>query len=116
VEWRFDGAPPSPAPRTTPDTRGWTALQGVSGLAAREGRLVGRTTADFPLLHLVRTSGFDDRDLVHEVQVRMRASAPGNLGVAFRDAEKLDVTEVVEGTAPCARARRTRPPGTTWIA
>ena len=62
----------------------------------RQGRLVGRTDGDFPLLQLERTSGLDDRDLVHEVQVRMRASAPGNVSVAFRDTEKVDLNDVLE--------------------
>lgn len=96
LEWRFDGPEPSPAPRTAAATRGWTGLRGVAGLAVRQARLAGRTDGDFPLLHLERTSGLDDKDLVHEVQVRMRASAPGNVSVGFRDTEKVDVNDVME--------------------
>jgi arylsulfatase A-like enzyme len=96
VEWRFDGPPASPTSNIPRDTRGWRVLHGVSGLAVRQGRLVGRTDGDFPLLHLERTSGLDDRDLVHEVQIRMRASAPGNVSVAFRDTEKMDFNDVLE--------------------
>jgi arylsulfatase A-like enzyme len=96
VEWRFDGPPASPTPDSRRDTRGWKVLHGVSGLAVRQGRLVGRTDGDFPLLHLERTSGLDDRDLVHEVQIRMRTSTPGNLSVAFRETEKVDFSDVLE--------------------
>jgi arylsulfatase A-like enzyme len=97
VEWRFDGPMPSPAPRAAASTRGWEALRGVSGLVVREGRLAGQTHDAFPILHYERTSGLDDPDLVHEVQVRMRTSAPGNLAVTFQQAEKLDVPGLVEG-------------------
>jgi arylsulfatase A-like enzyme len=96
VEWRFDGPPPSPAPAVAAEMRGWEGLRGVSGLAVRQGRLVGRTQGEFPILHVERKTGLDDRDLVHEVQVRMRVSAPGNLAVLFRDTEKLDVPDIVE--------------------
>ena len=96
VEWRFDGPPASPTPHPARDTRGWKVAHAVSDLAVRQGRLVGRTDGDFPLLHLERTSGLDDRDLVHEVQIRMRDSAPGNVSVAFRDTEKVDFNDVLE--------------------
>ena len=33
----------------SPATRGWEAFSGVSGLAIRDGKLVGRTTDDLPL-------------------------------------------------------------------
>lgn len=92
----FDQPPASPAPQTARETRGWNVLNGVSGLAVRQGRLVGRTETAFPVLHLERTSGLDDRDLVHEVQVRMRVSAPGNVSVAFRDTAKVDFNDAVE--------------------
>src|SRR5688500_7739616 len=52
LERRFDGAPPEPAPEKFAATRGWEAGPGVAGLAVRDGRLVGRTTSEFPLLHL----------------------------------------------------------------
>src|SRR5262245_60704079 len=51
TEWRFDGAPPSPPPAPPaparpspppfPATRGWEGGPGVSGLAIRDGLLVG---------------------------------------------------------------------------
>ena len=45
----------------SPATRGWEAFNGVAGLAIRDGRLVGRTTDDMPLVHLERTAGIDER-------------------------------------------------------
>src|SRR5688572_3953608 len=68
TEWRFDGAPPLPKPAApavpaapaAAATRGWQAGPGVGGLAIRDGLLVGRTTTEFPVIHLERTSGLDN--------------------------------------------------------
>src|SRR5688572_14230060 len=49
TEWRFDEAPAAPA--TFAATRGWRAGPDVAGLAVRDGRLVGKATGDFPILH-----------------------------------------------------------------
>lgn len=58
-------------PRTEWKGAEWKAGPGVGGLTVRDGRLVGRATTTFPILHLTRTSGFDTRDLVHAIEVRM---------------------------------------------
>jgi arylsulfatase A-like enzyme len=92
-EWRFDG-PPGAGPHAA--TRGFAAGPGVASLAVRDGRLVGRSTTPFPLLHLERTSGLDDRDILHAVEVRARLSAGGRLGVSFRGGEKVDLAEVIK--------------------
>jgi arylsulfatase A-like enzyme len=94
VEWRFAAAT-SDAPARTPTISGakppgWTAGPGVQGLAVRDGRLVGRTSTDVALIDLERPPS-DDRDVVHEVQIRMRASAGANLSVMLRPTEKLDL-------------------------
>jgi len=91
IEWRFDG--PAPAGKLGP-TRGWQAGPGVGGLAVRSGRLVGRSTSDFPIIHVERTSGLEDRDILHAVEVRARASVAGRLSLTGRSAEKLDLAEV----------------------
>jgi arylsulfatase A-like enzyme len=100
TEFRFDGpataaapTPATPAPGTpavgTPTaaaskfaaTYGWQAGPGVEGLAVREGRLVGRSTTDAPIIYLERTSGFEAPDSLHAVEIRMRASAGANIGM-----------------------------------
>jgi arylsulfatase A-like enzyme len=101
TEWRFDGPAPSPPPPPAPParpspapfaaTRGWEAGPGVTGLAIRDGVLVGRTTSDFPILHLERTSGLDNADQLHAVEIRMRASKGGNLAVQTRPSPTLDL-------------------------
>jgi choline-sulfatase len=93
VEWRFDAAiaPTAPAAlRSAPKPSAWTAGPGVQGLALRDGRLVGRATGDVALIDLERPPS-DDRDVVHEIQVRMRASAGTNLSVLMRPTEKVDL-------------------------
>ena len=78
-------------PRTEFKADQWSAGQGIEALTVRDGRLVGRSTSDFPVLHLTRTSGFDTPDLVHAIEVRMKVSAGGKVGAQTARAEKLDV-------------------------
>jgi len=95
TEWRFDG-PPRPAPPPPPGakaspapfaaTRGWEAGPGVSGLAVRNGLLVGRTTEDFPVIRIERTSGLDNADQLQAVEIRMRVSGGANVSAVTRPA------------------------------
>jgi arylsulfatase A-like enzyme len=77
-------------------TRGWEAGPGAADLFLREGRLVGRATDDLPILHLERTSGLEDKDLLHEVEIRLRASAGNELAFTYRDTEKVDLDDVAK--------------------
>src|SRR5262245_6666385 len=54
---------------------------GVADLAIRDGRLVGRATTDTPILHLERTSGFEDADALHAIEIRMRVSDGANFAM-----------------------------------
>ncbi|HUG52875.1 MAG TPA: sulfatase [Vicinamibacteria bacterium] len=86
TEWRFTGA-----------THGWEAGPGVAGLAVRDGLLVGRTTGDFPILHVERTTGLDNADQLHAVEVRLRASKGSNLSLASRPGATLNLgTELAQ--------------------
>ena len=95
TEWRFDGDAPSPPPRTSPATRGWAAGPGVAGLALTAGHLTGRSTNDFPVVHFARTSGFDSADLVHAVEIRMRAPDGGNVWIQGVGTERVDLAEQI---------------------
>jgi len=99
TEWRFDGPPPAPAPSAFPATRGWEGGPGVTGLTIRDGRLAGRTTSDFPVLHLERTTGVDNPDLVHAVEIRMRVSGGGNVAVQGVPAPRVDLGQMVAAAA-----------------
>lgn len=93
TEWRFDGAAPLPPPKAFAATRGWEAAAGTAGLTIRDGHLVGRSTADFPILHLERTSGLDNHDQLHAVEVRMRVSAGDQVSFASAGGEKLNLEQ-----------------------
>ena len=73
-----------------PATRGWEAGAGIAGLALRDGRLVGRTTTDIPILRVERTSGLDNGDQLHAVEIRMRVSKGSNLYLVTRPGPTVD--------------------------
>lgn len=81
TEFRFDGPAPAAAASKFAATYGWQAGPGVSDLAVRDGRLVGRSTTDAPIIYLERTSGFEGPDSLYAVEIRMRASAGANIGM-----------------------------------
>ncbi len=74
----------------------WKAGLGIGGLRARERRLTGRSTTDFPLLHLERSSGLEDSDLLHEVVIRARVTRGSNLAIAFRGSETVDLAQIAD--------------------
>ncbi len=102
TEWRFDGPAPSPpppppagarpSPAPFPATRGWEAGPGVSGLAIRDGVLVGRSTTDFPILHIERPTGLENADQLHAVEVRLRVSKGANLALSSSPAPTVDLS------------------------
>lgn len=105
TEWKFDeGRTAAGAATDTPRagklvaaTGGWQAGPGVAGLAIRDGRLAGRTTTEFPLLSAERTTDIDERDLVHAIEVRLKASAGSNLGVSYAGGDEVDFDKVLDG-------------------
>lgn len=100
-EWRFAAAlppvplpgPPLPGP-AVPPAPPWAPGPGVAGLKVLGERLVGRSVSTIPIVHL-RRPRTDDRDVLHEVQVRMRSSAAGTLSVLFRNTDEVDFAQEV---------------------
>ncbi|HZN56169.1 MAG TPA: sulfatase [Candidatus Polarisedimenticolaceae bacterium] len=93
LAWRFL------APFASPDgakdaTLGWKGRR-VAGLALGAAGLTGRSLDTFPLVYLDRRADADDRDLLHAVEVRLRASAGANLSASFSGEEKADLDEIV---------------------
>ena len=86
TEWTFDQTLPAAGPN-----QGWQAGPGVQTLAVREGRLTGTSTNATPIVHVTRTIGPQDFDVLHSVEVRMRASAGTNLRINFRHGDELDI-------------------------
>jgi arylsulfatase A-like enzyme len=81
AEWRFDGVPPAPPPKEQSATRGWEG-HNVSGLAIRDGRLVGRSTSEFPIIAIARTTHMDNADQLYGFEIRARVSAGANLSIS----------------------------------
>lgn len=79
LEWRF----------TDGDVHGWQAGIGISGLAVRDGLLVGRTSGAVPLL-AVEIPPLPQSDVIHEVQVRMRVSHGTEIAAVLRGADAVD--------------------------
>lgn len=91
TEIQFTSAPNlAAAPKGAKPASPWAAGPGVADLKVREGHLTGRTLAPFPILQ-IRLSRSDDRDVLHEVHVRMRASAGANLSILFRNTDEVDL-------------------------
>ena len=82
---------PGAAPAAFAATRGFEAGPGVTGLAVRDGLLVGRTTTAEPILHVERTSGLENADQLYAVVVRMRVSKGTNLNIVTRPSPTVDL-------------------------
>jgi arylsulfatase A-like enzyme len=80
TEWRFDKAAP--------------AVADVDGAAVRDGRFAGRATSDFPMFSVERTSDLDNRDQVHAVEIRMRASAGANVSLTSQPSGVVDFADL----------------------
>ena len=91
TEWRFDGS-------ASELKQQWKAGPGVSGLSVRDGFLRARSTTDLPILHVERTSGLENGDVLHAVELRMRASEGSKLAVMFSNSEELNLNAVVGQT------------------
>lgn len=93
-------AAPATIPRTewtfTEGDAGWQGGPGVAGLTVRDGRLIGRSTSDTPVLHVERTNDLGGHDVLHEVVVRMRVSRGTNLAVEWSRDEELDLDGLLE--------------------
>ena len=95
IEWRFDGESAVPVPEKLKTTGGWRALHDVTGLAIRDGHLVGRSGA-LPVLAATAPDDLDRDDLLYAIEIRLRVSAGTRLGVSFEADEKLDPKRVIK--------------------
>ena len=96
TEWRFDGSAPSPSGETNSATLGWQAGPDVNDFQVRDGRLVGRSTSDCPIIYAERTVGLDDPHQICAFEIRMRVSAGAELAVTSRSSEKLDLEKITD--------------------
>jgi len=99
TEWRFDSAFPSAPtpgggvgkPPAFASTRGFEAGPGITGLAIRDGLLVGHAASDNAILHVERTTGLENPDQLQAVEIRMRVSAGSNLHIVTRPTPTVDL-------------------------
>jgi arylsulfatase A-like enzyme len=119
TEWRFDGGGTVRRPDQNAATMGWTVLNDVSGLAVRDGRLVG-TTGTVPIVLGHSPDGLDGDDLLYAVEVRMRVSAGATVGLNTNGAQQLSDEageNIVEGITnqPRAQLRAELTPGDDFL-
>ena len=89
TEWRFDNADAD---------QPWEAVSGITGLSVRDGFLKARSSSDISILHVERTSGLENPDVLHAVEVRMRVSEGGQLAVMFSGSEELNPNAILGQT------------------
>ena len=94
--WRFADPAPSGLPEATAATRGWTSYGDVTDLTVSDGRLIGETNSDFPILHVSWDDDQGQRDDLHSVEISLSVSAGENLEVTFQDSDTPDVEGVRE--------------------
>ena len=92
--WRFGDPAPPGVPGATATTMGWTSRGDVTGLVVSEGRLVGETTGDFPILHVTWDDDQGSPDDLHSVEISLSVSAGENLRVTFQGSDTPDVEGV----------------------
>lgn len=96
IGWRFDQAPPGPGGAAA---SGWQVSHGVAGLAIEDGRLVGESTHELPIIWASQTTPIDPPDTLHAIEVRLKVSAGSNLYVHFESAEEPELEIVTEQSA-----------------
>ena len=92
--WRFGDPASDRLPEAAAATLGWTSHGDVAGLAVSDGRLVGETDGDFPILHITWDDDLGSPDDPHSVEISLSVSAGENLEGTFQDADTPDVEEV----------------------
>jgi arylsulfatase A-like enzyme len=76
--------------------QGWKAGPGVAELKLVDGKLSGRATTAFPLIYAPITQTVDAQDEFHSMDVRLRASADGDLIVIRSSADALNLERIVQ--------------------
>ena len=102
TEWKFTSSTENSL------TDDWASYQ-VSRLRVSDGKLIGKASTDFPILHAVRNSDVDDRDVLHSIEVKLKASGGSNLSLNFTDSEEVELAEVQAQAKESAGWRITTP-------
>ena len=92
--WRFADTAPAGLPEASATTWGWTSRGDVTGLTLSNGRLVGETDSEFPILHVSWDDDQGNPDELHSVEISLSVSAGENLRLTFQDSDTPDVESV----------------------
>ena len=74
---------------------GWQVGDGVAGVAVRKGRLSGKARTDYPIVYTRRTENLDDNDLLHSVEIQMRASRGTELRISTAGPEDPEFDDII---------------------
>lgn len=85
-EWTFGG--------DAEGTLSWKKGLGIASLAVRDGRLAGKTSAEFSVIDLEPIPTWGDHDVLHSVAVRMTLGSSATLAVSFDGDEEVDFEKV----------------------
>ena len=88
-------------PADSPAMLGWKSGVGVSGLRVDDGRLLGRSTTDFPIIWVDNKDGVDSPDLLHAVEVRLRVGKGSNLMATAQGPTTSISSRSSSGPNPC---------------
>src|SRR5262245_4182680 len=86
--WNFKDRTSKPVSKESEETFGWKAGVNVAGLAERNGRLTGKSMSEFPIIYVDRKPAADESDVLHSIEIHMRADKGTNLSVSFQEKEK----------------------------
>ena len=97
VEWTFDTDPGPQAPENLKPTFGWESLHGISGLTVRDGKLTGMAR-DRGVVVVAVPGPVDETDFFHALEIDLKVSEGGRLGVSFEGGEELERERVIDQT------------------
>jgi arylsulfatase A-like enzyme len=89
TEWSFDDG----------DSSQWSAVRGVTELRVEGGSLRGRSVSEQPIVVARRTGSVPGSEVLHAVEVRVRASAGAELTVRFDSGDELSLERAFTGPA-----------------
>jgi arylsulfatase A-like enzyme len=75
----------------------WKAGPGVTSLAVRDGKLVGRSTSELPIVYAALPEWANPQDTVDAVELRIRAGAGTSLGASLAGGAKPDFEALFRG-------------------
>ena len=95
-EWGFSATVPLADGHSVSPSPGRPAAHGIKDLEVQDGGLVGHTTSGWPIIHLERSSGFENLVHICAFEIRMQVSAGASLAVLIRSSDEVDLEQIAE--------------------